>query len=44
MAPRPSSVVLTGPGGLWGMAARRGWSLLPVGYQVRPGKGGDPDD
>ena len=29
------AVVLTAPGGLWGMAARRGWSLLPVGYRVR---------
>ena len=28
-------VVLTAPGGLWGFAARRGWSLLPVGYRVR---------
>ena len=28
-------VVLTAPGGLWGIAARRGWSLLPVGYRVR---------
>ena len=28
-------VVLAAPGGLWGMAARRGWSLLPVGYRVR---------
>jgi branched-chain amino acid transport system permease protein len=29
-------VVLTAPGGIWGaLAARRGWSLLPVGYQVR---------
>jgi hypothetical protein len=27
-------VVLTAPGGLWGLAARRGWSLLPVGYRV----------
>jgi branched-chain amino acid transport system ATP-binding protein len=31
-------VVLTAPGGIWGaLAARRGWSLLPVGYQVRTG-------
>jgi len=28
-------VVLTAPRGLWGIAARRGWSLLPVGYRVR---------
>ena len=28
-------VVLIAPGGLWGIAARRGWSLLPVGYRVR---------
>src|SRR5215510_1180077 len=28
-------VVLAAPGGLWGIAARRGWSLLPVGYRVR---------
>jgi branched-chain amino acid transport system permease protein len=28
-------VVLAAPGGLWGLAARRGWSLLPVGYRVR---------
>ena len=27
-------VVLAAPGGLWGLAARRGWSLLPVGYRV----------
>jgi branched-chain amino acid transport system permease protein len=27
-------VVLTAPGGLWGIAAGRGWSLLPVGYRV----------
>src|SRR6266516_3584562 len=27
-------VVLTAPAGLWGLAARRGWSLLPVGYRV----------
>lgn len=37
-------VVLTAPGGLWGIAAGRGWSLLPVGYRVRgvslPGPGG----
>ena len=32
-------VVLTMPGGLWGtLAAPRGWSLLPVGYRVRPGR------
>jgi branched-chain amino acid transport system permease protein len=44
-------VVLIAPGGLWGIAARRGWSLLPVGYRVRdvpaPGPaglvGGGPD-
>jgi branched-chain amino acid transport system permease protein len=29
------AVVLTAPGGLWGVATRRGWSLLPVGYRVR---------
>jgi branched-chain amino acid transport system permease protein len=29
------AVVLTAPGGLWGIAARHGWSLLPVGYRVR---------
>jgi branched-chain amino acid transport system permease protein len=28
-------VVLTAPGGLWGAASRRGWSLLPVGYRVK---------
>jgi branched-chain amino acid transport system permease protein len=28
-------VVLTAPAGLWGIAVRRGWSLLPVGYRVR---------
>jgi len=28
------TVVLTAPRGLWGLAARRGWSLLPVGYRV----------
>ena len=28
-------------GGLCGIAARRGWSLLPVGYRVRdPGRAG----
>src|SRR5689334_4604920 len=27
-------VVLTAPAGLWGLAARRGWSLLPVGYRA----------
>jgi branched-chain amino acid transport system permease protein len=32
------TVVLTAPGGIWGeLAARRGWSLLPVGYRVRDG-------
>ncbi|HEY6279824.1 MAG TPA: branched-chain amino acid ABC transporter permease [Streptosporangiaceae bacterium] len=31
------AVVLTAPAGLWGLAARRGWSLLPVGYRVRGG-------
>jgi branched-chain amino acid transport system permease protein len=42
------AVVLTAPGGLWGIAARRGWSLLPVGYRVRargipsPGQAGPP--
>ncbi|HUL26908.1 MAG TPA: branched-chain amino acid ABC transporter permease [Streptosporangiaceae bacterium] len=36
-------VVLTAPGGLWGQtAARRGWSLLPVGYRVRAPGGGSP--
>ena len=34
-------VVLVAPGGLWDFAARRGWSLLPVGYRVR---GPVPDD
>lgn len=30
--------VLAAPAGLWGtLAARRGWSLLPVGYRVRAG-------
>jgi branched-chain amino acid transport system permease protein len=29
------AVVLTAPGGLWGFASRRGWSLLPVGYRVK---------
>jgi branched-chain amino acid transport system permease protein len=28
-------VVLAAPGGLWGLAARRGWELLPVGYRTR---------
>jgi hypothetical protein len=28
-------VVLTAPGGVWGAAARRGWSRLPVGYRVK---------
>jgi branched-chain amino acid transport system permease protein len=28
-------VVLTAPRGLWGIAGRHGWSLLPVGYRVR---------
>jgi branched-chain amino acid transport system permease protein len=28
-------VVLAAPGGLWGLAARRGWALLPVGYRTR---------
>ncbi len=37
------TVVLTAPGGLWGeLAARRGWSLLPVGYRVTV-TGGDRD-
>ncbi|HEY7359874.1 MAG TPA: branched-chain amino acid ABC transporter permease, partial [Streptosporangiaceae bacterium] len=40
-------VVLAAPGGVWGMAARRGWSLLPVGYRVRdvppPGPPGPPE-
>ena len=32
------TVVLTAPGGIWGvLAARRGWSLLPVGYRVLDG-------
>jgi branched-chain amino acid transport system permease protein len=41
-------VVLIAPGGFWGIAARRGWSLLPVGYRVRqpgaapPGPAGAP--
>ena len=39
-------VVLAAPGGVWGIAARRGWSLLPVGYRVRdvppPGSPGPP--
>ena len=36
-------VVLTAPGGIWGaLAARRGWSLLPVGYQVRMGRPAGP--
>jgi branched-chain amino acid transport system permease protein len=38
------AVVLAAPGGLWGLAARRGWSLLPVGYRARPAAGGDSDD
>jgi branched-chain amino acid transport system permease protein len=29
------TVVLAAPGGLWGLAARRGWALLPVGYRTR---------
>ena len=39
-------VVLTAPGGLWGIAARRGWSLLPVGYRVRdvPAPAGGPPE
>ena len=28
-------VVLAAPGGLWGLASRRGWELLPVGYRTR---------
>jgi branched-chain amino acid transport system permease protein len=32
-------VVLVAPGGLWGLAGRRGWSLLPVGYRVRESRG-----
>jgi branched-chain amino acid transport system permease protein len=28
-------VVLAAPGGLWGLASRRGWALLPVGYRTR---------
>jgi branched-chain amino acid transport system permease protein len=35
------AVVLIAPGGLWGAAARRGWSLLPVGYRVLP-RGSSP--
>jgi branched-chain amino acid transport system permease protein len=34
------TVVLAAPGGLWGLAARRGASLLPVGYRVRVAGGG----
>ena len=31
---------LVSPRGLWGFAADRfGWSLLPVGYRVRPPRG-----
>jgi branched-chain amino acid transport system permease protein len=38
-------VVLTAPGGLWGeLAARRGWSLLPVGYKVTATTRGDDGD
>ena len=36
-------VVLTAPAGLWGLASRRGWSLLPVGYRALP-PGSDADD
>jgi branched-chain amino acid transport system permease protein len=28
-------VVLAAPGGLCGLASRRGWALLPVGYRTR---------
>ena len=28
------AVVLAAPGGLWGLASRRGWELLPVGYRT----------
>src|SRR6266705_846490 len=38
------TVVLTAPGGLWGLAARRGWSLLPVGYTVLPGAASRPPE
>ena len=38
-------VVLTAPGGLWGeLATRRGWSLLPIGYQVTATTRGDDGD
>ncbi len=28
-------VVLAAPGGVWSLASRRGWKLLPVGYRTR---------
>jgi len=35
-----SLATLIAPRGLWGFAADRfGWSLLPVGYRVRPPRG-----
>ena len=34
------AATLISPRGLWGFAADRfGWSLLPVGYRVRPPRG-----
>jgi branched-chain amino acid transport system permease protein len=34
------AATLVPPRGLWGFAADRfGWSLLPVGYRVRPPRG-----
>jgi hypothetical protein len=34
------AATLVSPRGLWGFAADRfGWSLLPVGYRVRPPRG-----
>jgi branched-chain amino acid transport system permease protein len=34
------AATLVSPRGLWGFAADRfGWSLLPVGYRVRPPQG-----
>ena len=34
------AATLIAPRGLWGFAADRfGWSLLPVGYRVRPPRG-----
>jgi branched-chain amino acid transport system permease protein len=39
------AVVLIAPGGIWGLASERfGWSLLPVGYRIRPSTPPSRDD